>query len=587
MRSISLTVGVVALIAVASLSCRHSTPPAATEEMPPWFRDVSREVGIDFTHDPGPPPGERYFLPQIIGSGAALFDYDNDGRLDIYLVQNGGPDSKAKNRLFHQEKDGTFTDVSKRSGLDVAGYGMGVAIGDVDNDGFPDVVLTEYGRIRLFHNNGDGTFTDITKQAGLDNPQWATSACFFDYNKDGWLDLVVTNYVEYDPTTVCSQGGGKPEFCHPRAFPGSVTRLFRNKGRSGKSGVVTFVDVTLEAGLAKAPGPGLGVVAADFDGDGWPDILVANDAQPNRLWINQGNGTFLDEAAQRGLAYNGQGQTQGNMGIALGDVDGSGRIAVFITHLTEETNTLWIQKPLGLYRDVTAAAGLAGSRWRGTGFGAVLGDFDNDGALDLAVVNGRVSRVRAKLDANVVADLGPIWAAYAERNQLFTGVVKGQFADLSDRQPAFCGKAAIGRGLAVGDFNNDGGLDLLVTSVAGPARLFRNVVPNRGHWLLVRALDPVLKRDAYGAEVVVEAGGKRLHAWINPGTSYLVSNDPRAHFGLGSTKHVDAIEVYWPDDTAERFDGRAADQIVELRKGDGSKIKTRKKTGRGSEGLTK
>ena len=537
--------------------------------MPAWFVDVSRDVGLDFVHDSGPPPGDRYFMPQIIGSGAALFDYDNDGRLDIYLVQNAGPGSKAHNRLYHQEKDGTFTDVSKGSGLDVTGYGMGVAIGDVDNDGFPDVLLTEFGRIRLFHNNGNGTFTEVTKDAGLVNAQWATSACFVDYDRDGWLDLVVTNYVDYDPTRVCNLAGGRPDYCHPKVFADETTRLFRNRSRGEPMGAVRFEDVTLAAGLGTTPGAGLGVVAADFDGDGWPDILVANDAQPNRLWINQKNGTFRDEAPQRGLAYNGLGQRQGNMGIALGDIDDRGRFAVFITHLTEETNTLFTQEPRGLFRDVTGASGLANSRWRGTGFGTVLGDFDNDGALDLAVVNGRVSRSRAEPESGAEAELGAVWAPYAERNQLFAGDGKGRFRDVSASQPAFCGRPGIGRGLAVGDLNNDGGLDLLVTSIGGRARLFRNVAPNRGHWLLVRAVDPALKRDAHGAEIVVEVAGKRRHAWINPGSSYLCSNDPRAHFGLGAAARVDAIDVRWPDGLIERFPGRDADQVVLLRKGEG------------------
>src|SRR5205823_1282207 len=236
------------------------------------------------------------------------------------------------------------------------------------------------------------------------------------------------------------------------------------------------------------------------------------------------------------------------------------------THLTEETNSLWQQEPRGMFMDVTGAAGLAGSRWRGTGFGTVLGDFDNDGSLDLAVVNGRVSKAKGESEATA-ARLGPLWAAYAERNQLFAGEGQGRFRDLSPSQPAFCGNANIGRGLVVGDIDNDGGLDLLVTAIGGPARLFRNVVPARGHWLIVRAIDPALKRDAYGAEVVVEAGGRRRHAWINPGSSYLCSNDPRAHFGLGTAAQVEAIEVRWPDGSTERFPGRAANQVVEVRKG--------------------
>jgi hypothetical protein len=557
------------LIAIVLPSCRQTETPETTLEpdMPPWFQEVAQTAGLDFRHDAGPLPASRYFLPQVVGSGAALLDFDNDGRLDIYLVQNGGPQSHSRNRLFHQERDGRFTDVSAGSGLDVSGYGMGVAVGDVDNDGLPDVLLTEYGGIRLFHNQGQGKFSDITAVAGLDNRLWGTSTCFVDYDRDGWLDLVVVNYVEYDPTKVCSHGGGKPDYCHPRNFTGSVTRLYRNRGSASPS----FTDVTLASGLGQAPGPGLGVLAADFDGDGWPDILVANDSRPNHLWINQHDGTFKEEGPQRGLAYNVLGQAQANMGIACGDVDGSGRFAVFITHLTEETNTLWKQQPPGLFRDETAAAGLAASHWRGTGFGTVLADFDNDGALDVAIVNGRVARSLVPLDASA-QEAGPFWSRYAERSQLFAGDGQGFFRDISPRQPTFCGRAAVSRALAVGDVDNDGGLDLLATTVAGPARLYRNVVPSRGHWLIVRAMDSQRKRDAYGAEITVFAGGRRRRCWINPGFSFLCSNDPRGHFGLGSTEGVESIEVLWPDGVRERFAGPNADQVVVLRKGEGKKL---------------
>jgi hypothetical protein len=566
------TKGLVAvlLLAAGAWGCRPAERPPVDVEPPepPWFRDVSREVGIDFVHDAGPLPTERYFLPQIIGSGAALFDFDNDGRLDIYLVQNGGPRSAARNRLFHQEADGTFADVSSRSGLDVVGHGMGVAAGDINNDGRPDVLLTEYGGIRLFLNRGDGTFADISRQAGLVNPHWATSACFVDYDRDGWLDLVVVNYVDYDPTRVCD-AGGRSDYCPPWSFQGRVARLYRNRGGSGRGGPAGFEDVTVAAGLGRTPGPGLGVLAADFDGDGWPDILVANDAQPNRLWINRRDGTFRDEAAQRGLAYNGLGQPQGNMGIALGDVDGGGRFAVFITHLNEELHTLWTQESPGRFRDRTAAAGLAASRWHGTGFGTAFGDFDNDGALDLAVVNGSVSRAKLSLSGQDGGRLPPSWRAYAEHNQLFAGDGAGHFRDLSPRQPDFCGTANVARGLALGDINNDGGLDLLVTRVAGPASLYRNVVAGRGHWLIVRAVDPALKRDAYGAEITVRAGGRRRRGWVNPGSSYLCSNDPRVHFGLGGADRADSIEVRWPDGTTEHFPEQPADRVVLLRKGEG------------------
>jgi hypothetical protein len=536
---------------------------------PPWFEDITEKVGLDFVHDAGP-VDNKYFLPQIVGSGAAVFDFDGDGLLDIYLLNNGGPHGRP-NRLFRQLPGGRFQDVSKGSGLDIPGYSMGVAIGDVNNDGFPDVLVTQYTGVRLFLNKGNGTFAEVTKEAGLDSPFWATSAAFFDYDRDGWLDLVVVNYVEYDPSWKCASPDGRSDYCPPNQFAGTVAKLFRNRacsesraGPGGSPGMPRFEDVTLASRLGRIPGPGLGVACADFDGDGWPDILVANDGEANRLWINQHDGTFTEEAVRRGLGVNLLGQRQANMGIALGDVDGDGLLDVFITHLTEETNTLWRQGPPGLFRDGTAAARLASPRWRGTGWGTVLADFDHDGALDLAVVNGRVARGR---DAN--PQLGLHWSRYAERNQLFAGNGNGSFTDISTRSPAFCGSAGVYRALIMADVDGDGAVDLLVTSVGGPARLYRNVAPKRGHWLMVRAVDPALKRDAYGAQITVKAQQKSWLSGIYPGQGYLGSHEPRAHFGLGPVTRVDSIEVRWPDGTYEAFEGRPANQAVQLVKGKG------------------
>ena len=547
------------LAACLVCGCSRTPTPSAREvpSGPAWFEDITERSGLRFTHDAGRSP-ETYFFPKVIGSGAAFFDFDNDGRLDVYLVQNGGPESTSTNRLFHQLPDGTFEDVSAGSGLDVAGYGMGVAVGDVNNDGLPDVLLTEYGRVRLFLNQGGGKFRDVTAQAGLDNPHWGTSAAFFDYDRDGWLDLVIVNYVDYDPTKPCGSVVGRLDFCGPHAFRGTVARLFRNLGASGR-----FEDVTVKSGLGQASGAALGVVCADFDGDGWPDILVANDGAANHLWINQRNGTFKEEALLRGLAYDGVGAAQANMGIALGDVDGDGLPDVFITHLPSELPVLWKQGPAGFFQDRTGAAGLTAARYRGTGFGTAFGDFDNDGSLDLAVVNGAVRH-----GGSPPPDGGTFWDRFAERNQLFANDGTGRFRDICPANPAFCARPAVSRGLVVGDVNNDGALDLLVTSINGPARLFRNVAPKQGHWLLVRAVDPALGgRDAYGAKITVQAGERRWVRDINPGYSYLSSNDPRAHFGLGGVDRVDAIDVIWPDGTAERFPPRGVDQVITLQKG--------------------
>jgi hypothetical protein len=568
------------LLAVSAAWVAHVGFFAATQEKekegiscPPWFADVTNEVRLSFDHDPG--ELGAYFMPQIMGSGCALLDVDGDGRLDIYLIHNGGTKGR-KNQLFRQKADGTFEDISAGSGLDVAGFGMGVAVGDVNNDGRPDVLLTEYGRTRLFLNRGQGRFVDISRQAGIDNPLWGTSCAFFDYDRDGWLDLVVVNYVVYDPTRECGTMAGQRDYCHPKAFQDSPVRLYRNCGPVTGAGAnaadpvsVRFADVTVPSGLARAPGPGLGVLCADFTGDGWPDIFVANDSKPNHLWVNQGNGTFTEEALRRGLAYNGMGQPQADMGVAVGDVNGDGLFDLFDTHLTEQHHALWLQGPRGFFQDRTGQAGLASPDWRGTGFGTILADFDNDGALDLAIVNGRVSYSPHRPRGGTAFS----WKPYAERNQLFVNDGTGHFTDVSAFNEAFCGEPGIGRGLACGDIDGDGALDLLVSNIATPARLYRNVAKGRGHWLLVRVVDPALGgRDAYGAEVTVVAGNRRWLRLINPGHSYLSSNDSRAHFGLGDHRSVDAIRVVWPDGSEEEFADRQADQAVVLQKGRGRSV---------------
>jgi len=561
------------LVLVSGLQegCRPPSSESVAEANlaePPWFLDWTEEKRLHFQHDAGPLPGD-YLMPQMIGSGAALFDFDGDDRLDIYLLQNGGPQG-ACNRLYRQLPDGRFQDVSEGSGLDIAGYNMGVAVGDVNNDGRPDVVVTQYNGVRLFLNQGKGHFREVTQKAGLRNPSWGTSAAFLDFDRDGWLDLVVVNYVDYDPSWPCTNSSGVPDYCAPRTFRGRVPRLFRNLGATGET---RFEDVTVMSGLGRLAGPGLGVLCADFDGDGWPDIFIANDGEANRLWINQRDGTFREEAIVRGVAYNAMGQAEAGMGIAMGDVDGDGLFDLYVTHLTEENNRLWRQGPRGLFQDQTALLGLVQTRWHGTGFGTVLSDFNLDGALDLAIVNGRVS----KNPQGAKEALGPHWGLYAERNQLFANNGAGYFRDISLSNPALCGQDNIARGLAYGDIDNDGKIDLLVTTIAGPARLYHNAAPESGHWLCLRAVDPEHGgRDAIGAEVRVRAGRRSWVRWINPGTSFLCSNDPRAHFGLGPAAQVDDITVLWPDGSWENFPGGPADRIRQLRKGSGVILKDRR-----------
>ncbi len=581
---LSVTLG----LALASCKPHSSTPatdsPGAEEDTsgPVWFEDVTDAVGLDFVHDAGP-TGD-YFMPQSMGSGCA-FIHDKDD-LYLYLLNNAGPDSKSVNRLYLRTPEGKFKDVTVGSGLDVAGYNMGVAIGDVNNDGLPDVLLTQYGGIKLFLNQGGGKFKDVTEAAGLSNPLWGASAAFVDYDRDGWLDLIVVNYVDYDPKAQCGPIRRTPNFCGPSHFKGTCSKLFHNRGPvPGADGnptpsgsMVRFEDVSFASGIGLKPGPGLGIVCADFDGDGWPDIFISNDGQPNHLWIShrKPDGTifFKEEAASRGVAFTSMGKAYAGMGIALGDVDNKGMFDLFVTHLGGiETNNLWKQGPRrGEFRDCTLEAGLTNTRWRGTGFGTLMADFDLDGALDLVIVNGAVIQGGPAHGT----DLG-FWETYAERNQLLANDGTGKFRDLSLANKAFCGIWNVARGLACTDFDGDGLPGLLVTTIGNRARLFRNVAPRSGHWLKVRTVDPKWQRDAYGAEVRVRVAGRQLLRLVNPAESYLSSSSPYALFGLGQAERVDKIEVRWPDgpveEADEEFEGGAVDRLVVLKRGTGRLVK--------------
>jgi hypothetical protein len=539
---------------------------------PPWFEEITDKVGLNFVHDAGSDLS-KYYLYQCMGSGCAIADLDGDGKPDLILLTNGGPQSQSKNKLYKQKVDGTFEDVSAGSGMDFAGLNMGVAIGDVNNDGLPDILVTQVHGVKLLLNLGAMKFADVTAEAGLSNLQWGTSAAFLDYDRDGWLDIVIVNYVDYDPSLPCSTPGGHREYCPPKRFAGSASKLLHNRGgekamEGAKPPRVAFEDVTVKSHIGERAAAGLGVAVADFDGDGWPDIFVANDGEPNHLWINQRNGTFNEEAIKRNVALTAMGKPYAGMGVAVGDVDNDGLPDFYVTHLGIETNTLWKQGPRGQFRDLSAAWGLTTTNWRGTGFGTLMGDFDNDGWVDLAVVNGKIFRESVPLKK---PGLTAHWEPYAERNQLLANKEGKTFRDVSFNCPAFCGYYTVARGLACADIDGDGGLDLLVTAAGEKARLFRNVAPNRGHWVSVRAFDPTLKRDTNGAEVTVSAGGVNRVRVIGSGDSYLSAGPLVAHFGLGAASAVEKYEVVWPDGTRERFSGGPVDKPVELRKGAGRK----------------
>ena len=530
-----------------------------------WFQDVTAEMGLHFVHESGA-TGEKY-LPEIAGSGAALLDFDRDGDLDVYLTTGShelradSPAENPRNQLYRNERDGYFVNVTAESGLGDGGYGMGVAVGDIDNDGWVDVYVANYGRDRLYRNTGQGSFEDITAAAGIQVDGWSSSAAFFDYDLDGFLDLYVARYVDFDTRVTAFDEAGRRDYPGPREFPPVSDVLLHNNGDG------TFTDVGRPAGISSARAAGLGVVCEDLNSDGLPDIYVANDGYANQLWINRGDGTFSEEAPMLGAALNLHGHAEAGMGVVAADLDGDSDLDLFLTHLAVETNTLYRNLGSGLgFEDASGQSGLGQTSMEYTGFGVAAFDADLDGDLDLAVANGRVKRGPVLGQAGI----GPPWDIYAEPNLFYLNDGAGRFTLSCQEAGSLCARVEISRGLAVGDIDSDGDLDLLISNIEGKARLYRNQMPRKGHWLQVRALDPRLKRDALGAKVMVFAGGRQVVRSITSGFSYQSSSEPLAHFGLGPAAKVDRIEVRWPDGLRERFQGGAADRVITLLRGSGS-----------------
>ena len=546
------------------------------------FEEVAAEVGLVFHHFNG--MSGKLYTPEMMGPGVALFDYDNDGDLDVYLGQGnliddaepkelvfapGGP-LPLTHRLFRNDlavgADGRpvlrFTDVTEASGLTAKGYNMGVATGDYDNDGWVDLYATNLGSNHLLRNRGDGTFADVTESAGADDRRWSVPATFFDFDRDGWLDLFVGNYHQFRLAThkPCHLPNGMHDYCGPLALPAEEHRLLRNRGDG------TFEDATARAGLAGAATTALGAVAADFDGNGLVDLFVANDGMANHLWINRGDGTFVDDALLRGAALDANGQPQANMGVVAGDLDGDGAVDIFITHLLREYNTLYVNDGTGMFTDRSWASGLAGPSWDLTGFGTVILDFDGDAIEDLFVVNGAVHRILEQVSAG---DPHPLRLP----NQLFRGLGGGQFEEVPQaarERPVY---EDVGRGLAVGDLDNDGDPDLVVTNNAGPVRVLLNRRATGGRWLGLRLLERDGKRDAFGAQAILgPPSGRRRWQRVHTDGSYAAASDPRLLFALPGAEPV-VLHVSWPDGTVEEFEGLETGRYLTLRQGTGRTIR--------------
>ena len=542
-----------ALFAAAALSAANPTL---------LFRDITAEAGVTFTHHAAP---EKKYIVESMSGGVAMLDYDNDGLVDLYFVdsltvETAGKPEAARSALYRNLGNGKFADVTEKSGLAHPGWGMGVCTADVDGDGWEDLYVTGLGRNRLYHNNHDGTFTDVAPQAGVAAGGWSTGCGFADYDRDGKLDLFVSRYVKIDLDHLPEFGRDKTcEYrgiavqCGPRGLPGESDLLFHNDG-SGR-----FTEVSAKAGVADARGYfGLGIAWFDYNDDGWPDLYVANDATPNFLYRNNQDGTFKEVAFPMGVAVSEDGAEQGSMGVALGDYLNTGRLSLFVTNFSEEYNDLY-RHDGDHFTDVSFRSGTAPSSLPYVGWGTAFIDFDNDGFQDIVVVNGHVY---PQLDA---VRLGAS-AGYRQRKLLYHNRGDGTFEEMSAQFGPVMMDPRVGRGLALGDLDNDGRLDVVVNNLDGRPEVLHNELATRGNWLMVKLKGGAGNTDAIGATVTAHAGALTQTRVVQSGTSYISQNDTRLHFGLGAATRVDSIAVRWPDGTTSRLTSVPANQIVTIRK---------------------
>ena len=526
------------------------------------FRDVTQRAGIRFVHNNGA-FGKKY-LPETMGPGVAFIDYDNDGWPDIFLVNGtdwpGRPPKHSTPKLYHNNHDGTFTDITHKAGLDIEIFGMGVAVGDYDNDGYDDLFITAVGQSRLFHNNGNGTFTDVTQEAGLKGPEeFSTSAAWVDYDKDGKLDLVVANYVQWslDGDLYCTLDGKSKSYCTPESYKGTAVRLWHNRGDG------TFEDVTKKAGLADATSKTLGIALLDYDNDGWPDLLFSNDTQPNKLYRNNGNGTFTEKAVVAGVAFSEDGVARAGMGVDAVDYDRSGATSLLITNFSNQMLSLYHNEGKGLFVDEAPRSEVGRASLLTLGFGCFFFDYDLDGWPDILIANGHIDSDIQRVQPNV---------KYAMPPHLFRNMGKGDFVEVTKSLGAAFGAPRVGRGAAYADIGNRGRLDLLLSTNGGPVYLFENeasgaAATNKS--LRVKLAGTKSNRDGIGAVVKVTASGDWQSQMLRSGSSYLSASELVLTYGLAQHDRADSVEIRWPSGQIEKLSKVAAGQTITVTEGKG------------------